>query len=109
MALSNYTELKSAIANWLNRSDLTTEIAGDFITLAEADFNAKLRIRQMHSQSTLTVNAETFAVPTGFTRKRFLHFTNNFKISFKICNASTDGSIKRYINRRLTYSLYYTR
>mgnify|MGYP001162203819 CR=1 FL=1 len=70
MALSNYTELKSAIANWLNRSDLTTEIAGDFITLAEADFNAKLRIRQMHSQSTLTVNAETVAVPTGFLQVR---------------------------------------
>ena len=45
MALTNYTELKASIANWLNRTDLTTEISEDFITLAEADFNAKLRVR----------------------------------------------------------------
>ena len=31
MALSNYSELKSSIANWLNGIDLTTEIAEDFI------------------------------------------------------------------------------
>ena len=41
MALSNYTELKTAIANWLNRSDLTSEISDDFIKLTEADFNSK--------------------------------------------------------------------
>ena len=33
MALSTYTELKSSIANFLNRSDLTTEIQDDFIKL----------------------------------------------------------------------------
>ena len=47
MALNTYSALKTAIANWLNRSDLTDEIADDFIKLCEADFNAKLRIRQM--------------------------------------------------------------
>ena len=45
MALTTYTELKASLANWLNRSDLTTEIADDFIKLAEADFNSKLRVR----------------------------------------------------------------
>ena len=30
MALTNYTTLKASIANWLNRSDLTDEIADDF-------------------------------------------------------------------------------
>ena len=66
MALTTYTELKSSIANWLNRDDLTTEIAGDFIALAESDFNAKLRIRQMEQVDTITINAETVTVPTGF-------------------------------------------
>ena len=66
MALSTYTELKSAIANWLNRSDLTSEISDDFIVLTEADLNAKLRIRQMHAQTTITIDAETESVPTGF-------------------------------------------
>lgn len=73
MALSNYTDLKSSIANWLNRSDLTTEISGDFIALAEADFNAKLRIRQMEQIDEITINAETITVPTGFISVRSLY------------------------------------
>ena len=40
MALANYSDLKTSIANWLNRSDLTSEIANDFIVLTEADFNS---------------------------------------------------------------------
>ena len=66
MALATYANLKTSIANWLNRSDLTTEIADDFIKLAEADFNSKLRVRKMITQSSFTIDSETEAVPTGF-------------------------------------------
>jgi len=31
MALKTYSELKASIADWLNRSDLKTQIANDFI------------------------------------------------------------------------------
>ena len=79
MALNTYTSLKTAIANWLNRSDLTNEIADDFIKLTEADFNSKLRIRQMEQIDTVTINAETVTVPTGFIGVR----------SFYILSAST--------------------
>ena len=44
MALNNYANLKTAIANFLARDDLTSEI-DDFIDLTEADFNRRLRIR----------------------------------------------------------------
>ena len=70
MALSNYSNLKTSIANWLNRSDLTSEIADDFIVLAEADFNSKLRIRKMITQSTFTIDSETESLPTGFLQVR---------------------------------------
>jgi len=70
MALTNYTELKASLANWLNRSDLTTEIADDFIKLAEADFNSKLRVRAMIAQVSITVNAETVSLPTDFLQIR---------------------------------------
>ncbi len=65
MALSTYAELKTGIANWLNRTDLTDEIADDFIKLTEADFNAKLRIRAMEQIDTITIDSETETVPTG--------------------------------------------
>ena len=44
MALATYTELKSSIANYLNRSDLTSTIP-DFISLTEGKLNRDLLIR----------------------------------------------------------------
>ena len=74
MALNSYSALKTSIANWLNRTDLTTEIE-DFIVLAEKDFNSKLRIRKMISESSVTINAETVALPTGFLQIRDFFIT----------------------------------
>ena len=76
MALTNYTELKASLANWLNRSDLTTEIGDDFIKLTEADFNSKLRVRSMIAQVNITVNAETVALPTDFLQIRDFYILN---------------------------------
>lgn len=42
MAITTYSELQSAIANWLNRDDLTSVIP-DFISLAEAQIARDLR------------------------------------------------------------------
>ena len=70
MALTSYSTLKTAVANWLNRSDLTDEIADDFISLTEADFNSKLRVRKMVTQSTITIDSETESLPTGFLQVR---------------------------------------
>ena len=41
MSISNFTDLKSSIADFLNRDDLTAVIP-TFIKLAEADMNRKL-------------------------------------------------------------------
>ena len=69
MALTTYSELKTSVADWLNRSDLTTQIA-DFIALTEADFNSKLRVRSMIAQVSITVDAETEALPADFLQIR---------------------------------------
>ena len=46
MAITNYTELRASVADWLNREDLTAQIP-DFITFAEARLNRTLRTREM--------------------------------------------------------------
>jgi len=74
MALNTYSALKTSVANWLNRTDLTTEIE-DFVVLAEKDFNSKLRIRKMIEQTSVTINAETVALPTGFLQIRDFFIT----------------------------------
>jgi len=71
MSLSTYAEVKTSIANWLNRSDLTDEIADDFIKLVESEYNSKLRIKAMlNSDSSFSIDAETVAVPSGFLQVR---------------------------------------
>jgi hypothetical protein len=76
MALATYSDLKTSIANWLNRSDLTTEISEDFIVLAEKDFNSKLRIRKMIDQTTLTLSGETATLPSDFLQVRDMYILN---------------------------------
>ena len=77
MALNTYAALKTAIANWLNRSDLSDKIADDFIKLTEADFNSKLRIRQMEQIDTITIDSETETVPTGFIGVRSFYILSS--------------------------------
>ena len=75
MALANYSDLKTSIANWLNRSDLTSEIANDFIVLTEADFNSKLRIRKMNTSTSITIDSETESMPSDFLQVRDFFIT----------------------------------
>ena len=68
MALNNYANLKSSTANWLGRSDLTNELS-DFVALAEQDFNSKLAqsgYNKMINLQTISADAETESLPTGF-------------------------------------------
>jgi len=75
MALATYSDLKTSIANWLNRSDLTNEISEDFIVLAEADFNSKLRIRKMNTSASITIDSETESIPSDFLQIRDFFIT----------------------------------
>jgi hypothetical protein len=65
MALGTYSDLQASIANWLRRADLTAVIP-DFITLAEAQINRRLRVRRMVAHAALTIDAEFVAVPADF-------------------------------------------
>ena len=65
MAITNYTELKSSLADWLNRSDLTTVIP-DFITLAESQFNREICNRKMIKRATATIDSQYSAVPADW-------------------------------------------
>lgn len=52
MAISNYTDLKAAVARWLNRADLTDDIPG-FIQSAESQISIDLRLRQQLANTQL--------------------------------------------------------
>ena len=79
MAIGTFAELKTAAANWLDRSDLTSRIP-EFITLAEARFNRVLRIRDMEAVSTsISTSAGTreYSLPTRFVQMKEFHLTTD--------------------------------
>jgi hypothetical protein len=73
MSIATYSELNTAVANWLDRDDLTDRIP-EFIALCEARFNRLLRIRAMeYKQTASTVAAQrNLALPAGFIQMRNL-------------------------------------
>jgi hypothetical protein len=75
MALATYSDLKSSAADWLNRADLTAQIA-DFVTLGEARMNRVLRVVQMETRDTGTSPDSRVAVPTDWLETRTLRLAN---------------------------------
>lgn len=62
MALTTFAGLKAAVADWLERTDLTSQIANDFFPMVQAKMyygdagQEPLRIRAMIASGTLTPN-----------------------------------------------------
>jgi hypothetical protein len=65
MAITTYAELKTAIAEWLNRDDLTSTIP-DFITLAEESMALNMRHWRMENRATATLDSQYEALPARF-------------------------------------------
>jgi hypothetical protein len=65
MSLSTYTGLKTAVANLLNRDDLTAYVP-DWITMAESELNTRLTGRNMEATQTITITGETYPLPCNW-------------------------------------------
>jgi len=78
MAITNYTDLQSTIADYLARTDLTTQIPL-FIQLAENRLRRDVRIRPMLKVvTTLTTASDpTVALPSDFLEMRDLHIESS--------------------------------
>jgi hypothetical protein len=69
MAITNYGQLKTAVADWLNRDDLTSVIP-TFIDLAHAKLNRRLRVREMIQRSTAGITNQFSNLPADFLELR---------------------------------------
>ena len=65
MAITTYAELQSAVADWLDRTDLTAAIT-NFITIAESEFNRTIRHRKMITRADATIDSEYSATPADW-------------------------------------------
>jgi|TARA_R110001599_G_scaffold125147_1_gene297957 hypothetical protein len=68
MAITDYITLKSTLADYLHRSDLSDSILSNFVQLGEARINRQLRLLQQEEIATLTLAAgdSTVALPTNW-------------------------------------------
>lgn len=78
MAFTSYSDLKTTVANYLARSDLTSVIP-DFIRLAEERLRRDLRTRQMLIVATASTTGgdSTVGLPTDFLEMRDIHLNTN--------------------------------
>lgn len=90
MALTSYSTLKTAVANYLGRSDLTSQIP-DFITLAELRLSRELRTRKLLKSVTTSTTAgdSTVALPSDFLELRDIYLDGNPRISLQYLSPST--------------------
>jgi len=106
MAINTYATLKTAVANWLDRSDLDARIP-EFIVLGEATFNRVLRLRAMETTvaDTTPSGSKEDALPTGYLQMREIHLTTSPVVSlayitpeimYRIRAGSTSGKPNSY-------------
>ena len=84
MALTTYSELKTAIANWLDRSDLDDRIP-EFIQLAEARHRRDFKIRRMETRVTANTIADTeyYSLTDNFVAMRNIQLNTDPKTSLE--------------------------
>lgn len=74
MAINTYTELKSAMADFLNREDLTAVIP-TFIAMGEARLNRDVRHWRMQNRATTTIDGQYLTKPGDWLETIRLHLT----------------------------------
>jgi hypothetical protein len=95
MAISTYAELQTAVQNWLdNTNTLPAARVEEFIALAEADINRRLRTREMLTTATGTT-ATTITLPADYGSMLSLSVTEG-GYEHVLAQMDADAAIEAY-------------
>lgn len=77
MALDTYANLKLAIADYLDRDDLTSQI-DDFIDIAESAHRDEVRFRELLTRASITIadGDRTEPLPADFAQVKYIRLIN---------------------------------
>lgn len=78
MAVSNYSELQTAVQNWAHRGDLTSAQIQEFIALAEADMQVRAKLTQWEQDATVTITAGSGPLPSDFASMKSVRFGSEY-------------------------------
>lgn len=114
MTIATYAELKTAVANWTHRADADARVS-EFVVLAEARLNTKLRVRQMEAALASTALASGLITrPTDAVAFRALWSDSNTyppveqKSLEYVLQHGSDGSIPQFYAWDRTYLRFNT-
>jgi hypothetical protein len=106
MAISTFSELKTAVGNWLDRADLDDRIP-EFIALTEARHRRDFKIRRMETRVTANTidGTEYYTLPDNFVAMRNIQLNTDPKTALeyltpeqmdRVRGGSTKGKPKAY-------------
>lgn len=108
MAIANFTDLKTTVADYLARGDLTSVIP-DLIILAESTFNREFVHWRMETRTTLaTTAADAFVtLPTDYVQGRSLVIQGSPRVILQLVDLdSLENEFKASANQKPTkYSI----
>ena len=109
MALATYTELKSSIANYLNRSDLTSTIP-DFISLTEGKLNRDLLIRSnvVRADTTTTSGTAFYNLPSDIIQLKNITYESDSTTTRALSYMSIESGSREYGGFSSGYPRAYT-
>lgn len=99
MAITTYAELKSTIADFLNRDDLTAVIP-TFISAAEKQMQREVRHYKMMQRSTADIDSRYSALPGSWLETIRFHVTGDR--SYRIESTSMDDMLQLRMNGSAT-------
>jgi hypothetical protein len=102
-----YSELKSAIADFLNRQDLTSVIP-TFIKFTEADINRKLRHRKMIERATATLDDQYTELPEYFLEAFNVQLNSTPPVGLKYITPDHADLLRSGLYQTSGKPIYYT-
>ena len=102
----NYATLKTTIANYLNRSDLT-DMMDTFIDQVETELNRRIRTKDMIKRSTATADSQYLTLPTDWLEAINIEITSgDFTPLFQVSIESLDV-YRKSVNNRTGKPVYF--
>ncbi len=106
MALANYSDLTTAVANWSGRADLTSRLP-EFVSLAEADFNSELRTAGMEVvDQNFTIGGEYSPLPAGFLGVREFYLNTSPKVRMEYLPSGLETGVSASTSSTSTTRYY---
>lgn len=96
MAFTTYDTLRTSLANWLLRSDLT-DYLDDFIKLGEERLARDLRVRGIETALSVTIASGVAALPSDFLELKHAYINNSPTVPLEI--KDTQWILRKYPTR----------